>query len=96
MTGLSLLLYPLWWILLGKYRQDFQEDWHQRTTADDPAWLQAAVTILDALAVWVIDLCPKVTTAILLFHIGMCLAYLSSTMFTNSRERDDQKHEKEE
>ena len=55
-----------------------------------------AVLVLDALAVWVIDLCPKVATTILLAHIGICLAYLSLTLLKERQEKEETGRKKQD
>lgn len=89
-VGLNLLLYPLGVALLSKYREDFQTDWQEG--ASDVLG-KRAVALLDGLAVWILDLCPPVASAMLLFHFGLCVAYLSVESGTRSMEEE---HEKEE
>lgn len=83
-VGLNLLLYPLGVVLLSKYREDFQADW--RAGSSD-ALAKGAVALLDGLAVWILDLCPPVASAMLLFHCGLCLAYVSIAVFQESGTR---------
>ena len=94
-VGFSLLSYPLWVLLCYKYRQDFQQEWHntlysQTNTVGHEKMTsrllflakRGLLSSLDFLSLWVIDLCPRIASAIMVLHFGLCLGYAANTFWT--------------
>lgn len=95
--GLTLLLHPVSVVLLRKYQEDFQSVWHNQlleTNGTHPATLallRGAVSILDTLAVCVIDSSPPLTAAALFLHVTICLGYLAYNVAIRSGASDSGK-----
>ena len=77
LAGLSLLLHPVGVVLLRKYREDFQSEWHAKLVKEDSVLKSAAVVVLDGLVVWVIDSSPQLASAFVFLYLALCMGYLA-------------------
>jgi hypothetical protein len=101
---LTMLSHPVSVVLLRKYREDFQSGWQNQLlemNGKHPVTLsllllRGAVSILDALAVLVIDSSPPLTAAALFLHVAMCLGYLAYHVSIQSAARAQGKGIKQE
>ena len=86
--GLLLLSHPVSVLVLRKYQEDFQTDWHEylllKTNLHLTMYTQflyclrrAGVAILDVMAGFVLDSSPPLTATALFLHLAICLGYLA-------------------
>lgn len=81
--AMSLALYPVWVVLLEKYRDAFQTDWQegvQSIEGNTGAFLQYGVQCLDIFSHWIVNICPRMAAALLLVHVAACLMYLAASI----------------
>lgn len=69
----NMLAYPLWALLLAKYREE-RESLYMRGNANDP--VPVVVVMLDALAHAVLETAPSLVARALILYLGLCAGYV--------------------
>lgn len=84
--AVSLALYPLWVILLEKYRADFQSEWQEQVQSMQGTLglaLRVVLSCMDAWSNWIVVVCPRIASSILMIHLAFCLTYVLSFMIAH-------------